>query len=100
MSAFLRATLAVATLVALAGCGGGGKGNDFVANVRPDYVKGTIVSTTYDGTSNDLLTGGLGRTGLGTGACPVPATPASPTVAELRTIAICNNWRWTPCTTT
>ena len=93
MSAFMRATLAAATLVALASCGGGGKGNDLDENVRPGYLKGSIVSTTYDGTSNDLLTGGLGKTGLGTGACPAPATPASPTVAELRTLAICNNYR-------
>jgi hydroxybutyrate-dimer hydrolase len=92
MSAFLRATLGAATLVALASCGGGNSNNQ-EENVRPDYLKGTIVSTTYDGTTNDLLTGGLGKTGLGTGACPVPATPASPTVAELRTIAICNNYR-------
>jgi hydroxybutyrate-dimer hydrolase len=93
MPAFLRATLAVATLVSLASCGGGSKGNDLDENVAPPYLKGTIVSTTYDGTTNDLLTGGLGKTGLGTGACPAPAVPASPTVAELRTIAICNNYR-------
>jgi hydroxybutyrate-dimer hydrolase len=61
-------------------------------NTRPDYIKGTIVSTTYDGNTNDLLTGGLGKTGLG-GACPAPATPTAPTVAELRTIAICNNYK-------
>jgi hydroxybutyrate-dimer hydrolase len=93
MSAFLRATLAVATLAAVASCGRGSKGNDLDENVAPPYLKGAIVSTTYDGSSNDLLTGGLGKTGLGTGACPVPAVPASPTVAELRTIAICNNYR-------
>lgn len=92
MTAFTRAALGAATLVALASCGGGG-GNDLDENVAPDYLKGSIVSTTYDGISNDLLTGGLGRTGLGTGACPAPATPASPTVAELRTLAICNNYR-------
>ncbi len=92
MSAFMRTTLLAATLTAIAGCGGGGSNNSLDQNVRPDYVKGSIVSTTYDGTTNDLLTGGLGKSGLA-GACPAPATPGSPTVAELRTIAICNNYK-------
>ncbi|HEX4782521.1 MAG TPA: 3-hydroxybutyrate oligomer hydrolase family protein [Usitatibacter sp.] len=61
-------------------------------NVRPDYIKGAIVSATYDGTSNDLLTAGLGKSGLA-GAAPAVATPAAPTVAELRTLAIYNNYR-------
>ena len=33
-------------------------------NTLPTFVKGTIAKTTYDGTTNDLLTGGLGKTGL------------------------------------
>jgi len=61
-------------------------------NAKPDYIKGAIVSATYDGTTNDLLTGGLGKSGLA-GAAPVAANPAAPTVAELRTIAIYNNYR-------
>ena len=92
MTAFTRAALCAATLVALAGCSRGNDDNR-EENIRPDYIKGTIVSNTYDGTTNDLLTGGLGKTGLGTGACPAPAVPASPTAAELRTLAICNNYR-------
>jgi hydroxybutyrate-dimer hydrolase len=92
MSAFTRATLAAAILVALSACHGGG-GNNQEENTAPDFIKGSIVSTTYDGTSNDLLSAGLGKTGLGTGACPAPAVAASPTVAELRTLAICNNYR-------
>ena len=62
-------------------------------NMQPDYIKGTIVSATYDGTANDLLTAGLGKTGLGSAVPPVVAVPASPTVAELRTLAIYNNYR-------
>jgi hydroxybutyrate-dimer hydrolase len=92
MSAFMRATLAATLAAALAGCGGHDN-PDLAANTAPPYLKGNIISTTYDGTSNDLLTGGLGKTGLGTGACPAPANPASPTTAELRTLAICNNYR-------
>jgi hydroxybutyrate-dimer hydrolase len=61
-------------------------------NVKPDYIKGTIVSTTYDGTSNDLLTAGLGKTGLA-GAAPTVVVPTAPTVNELRTLAIYNNYR-------
>jgi hydroxybutyrate-dimer hydrolase len=88
MSPLMRATLAAATLVALAACSSKGDNRD--ENDRPDYLKGTIVSATYDGTSNDLLTGGLGKSGLGTGACPLPPNP---TATELRTVAICNNYR-------
>jgi hydroxybutyrate-dimer hydrolase len=47
----------------------------------------------YDGASNDLLTGGLGKTGLGAAAPPAFADPLNPTAAELRTRAIFNNYR-------
>jgi len=57
---------------------------------RPGFLRGAITSTTYDGVSNDLLTGGLGKTGL-QGACP--ALSATPTAAQLRTLAICNNYK-------
>jgi hydroxybutyrate-dimer hydrolase len=90
MSAITRALLA-ALPFALGACSHGSP-NLGDQNTRPDYIKGIIVSTTYDGNTNDLLTGGLGKTGLG-GACPAPAVPASPTIAELRTIAICNNYK-------
>jgi hydroxybutyrate-dimer hydrolase len=93
MTAFTRATLCASVLVALAGCSSGDDDTDLAENTRPDYIKGTIVSTTYDGTTNDLLTGGLGKAGLGAATCPAPAAPATPTVAELRTLAICNNYR-------
>jgi hydroxybutyrate-dimer hydrolase len=93
MSAFLRSTLGTSLALVLAGCGGGGTHNDLPVNTAPSYLKGNIITTAYDGTTNDLLTGGLGKTGLGTGACPTPANPSAPTTAELRTIAICNNYR-------
>jgi len=75
-------------LVALAGCNGGSD-PVFDPNTKPTGV-GTVTKTSYDGASDDLLTAGLGKTGLGTGACPSNATPAA---ADLRRIAICNNYR-------
>ena len=78
----------------LAGCGGGnttvtiGSG-DFQVNVRPAFL-GNVASTTYDGTADDLLTAGLGRAGL---AVAAPAVSSPPTAAELRRLAIYNNYR-------
>ena len=90
MSLITRAAL-LALPLALAACHH--NNNNFGdENVKPDYIKGTIVSATYDGTTNDLLTAGLGKTGLA-GTAPVVAVATAPTVAELRTLAIYNNYR-------
>jgi hydroxybutyrate-dimer hydrolase len=91
MSASMRALLA-ALPFAIAACSSNDP-NYVNENVRPDYVKGTIVATTYDGNSNDLLTGGLGKSGLGSATPPAVASASAPTVAELRTLAIYNNYR-------
>ena len=91
MSALLRTLPAVAVL-ALAGCGGGSSNNELVQNKKPEFLRGSIVSTTYDGSTNDLLTAGLGKSGLA-GAAPAAADPANPTVEELRKLAIYNNYR-------
>ena len=84
----------LATLVAAAivtGCGGGSGGGADV-NVVPAFLK-ALKRTIYDGNTDDLLTGGMGRTGLA-GATPPPiANAASPTAAELRKLAIYNNYR-------
>ncbi len=48
---------------------------------------------TYDGTTDDLLTGGLGKTGIAAAAAPAFANPAAPTAAELRRNAIYVNYR-------
>src|SRR5215468_7602194 len=61
-------------------------------NVRPDFVAGAIARTSYDGSSDDLLTAGLGKSGLA-GTPPAVADPAKPTAAELRRLAIYNNYR-------
>ena len=57
-------------------------------NTLPTFVTGTIVKNTYDGSTNDLLTGGLGKSGLGSTTVPGFANTAAPTAAELRTLAI------------
>lgn len=70
---------------------GGGFGT---YNRLPDRIQADSLSTrTYDGTTDDLLTAGLGKTGLGAAAAPAYANPASPTAAELRRNAIYNNYR-------
>src|SRR3954469_4801842 len=89
MSAFTRATLAIGA-VAVAACSS--HSDEPTLNSKPDYIKGAIVSTTYDGNTNDLLTAGLGKSGL-QGAAPAVADPANPTVEELRKLAIYNNYR-------
>jgi hydroxybutyrate-dimer hydrolase len=67
-------------------------------NLKPSFV-GAVTKNTYDGASDDLLTGGLGKTGL-QGAAPVSAIPTSPTAAELRKLAIYINYNALVDTTT
>jgi hydroxybutyrate-dimer hydrolase len=63
-------------------------------NTLPAFVRGPIARTVYDGTSgDDLLTGGLGKTGLASATPPPFAIPATPTAAELRARAIYVNYR-------
>ena len=56
---FVPAVLAAAVLAAC----GGSDGDSAALNTKPTYL-GAISEATYDGTSNDLLTAGLGATGL------------------------------------
>jgi hydroxybutyrate-dimer hydrolase len=81
----------------LAGCGGsGGEPGQLASglpNVLPSFVKSTVRSTAYDGNTDDLLTAGLGASGLASATAPTFANPASPTAAELRRAAIYNNYR-------
>jgi hydroxybutyrate-dimer hydrolase len=53
---------------------------------------GPITEQVYDGVSDDLLTAGLGKTGL-VGPTPPFADPLNPTAAELRISAIYQNYR-------
>src|SRR5262245_43064278 len=69
---------------------GGGPGDP--VNTKPTFV-GAITSTTYDGMTDDLLTAGLGKSGLQSGTAPPLADPLAPTPAELRRLAIYTNYR-------
>jgi hydroxybutyrate-dimer hydrolase len=82
----LAATAALAA--GLGGCAGGVGGQK---NIKPAYL-GVITTGLYDGGNDDLLTAGLGKTGLAAPA-PLPVDPLNPSAAELRRIAIYNNYR-------
>ncbi len=52
-----------------------------------------VLHTHYDGVTDDLLTAGLGKSGLGSATAPTFANPLVPTTEELRRSAIYNNYR-------
>jgi hydroxybutyrate-dimer hydrolase len=79
--------------IAVTACGSNHHRNDLEdLNVKPVYL-GTVTSNTYDGASDDLLTAGLGKSGLAAAAAPAYADPNNPTAAELRRNAIYGNYR-------
>jgi len=84
---FAPAAVAAAA-AALTACGGG---NDPDWNVKPAWL-GEVHAATYDGVSDDLLTAGLGKTGLA-GLAPAYADPLHPTAAELRRRAILTSYQ-------
>ncbi|KPP96835.1 3-hydroxybutyrate oligomer hydrolase family protein [Marinobacter sp. HL-58] len=88
MKTLLQCTLIGAVTLTVSAC----KDSDLPFNQLPDFVQGDIHSAQYDGTTNDLLTGGLGASGLAGGA-PAFDDPLNPTPEELRTLAIYNNYR-------
>lgn len=57
----------------------------------PSFIKGDVRVTHFDGESDDLLTGGLGAAGIQSATAPALSDP--PTAAELRRLAIYNNYR-------
>ena len=84
-------TLVAAALAALvAGCNNGGGSGEY--NTLPANITNLQPVASYDGVSNDLLTAGLGKTGIG-GAAPGFADPVNPTVLELRRRAIYTGYR-------
>jgi hydroxybutyrate-dimer hydrolase len=87
--------LAILTAVALAACHGDDDDNSSSApsNTLPSFISGSVNTQTYDGVSDDLLTAGLGKTGLASSTAPSIANPAAPTAAELRRLAIYSNYR-------
>lgn len=81
----------------LAACGGGsGPSNDLpqgIKEISATVYPATTVGTGATAATQDLLTGGIGKTGLGAAAAPAYADPANPTVAELRRNALFSNYR-------
>lgn len=82
--------IAIGALALLQGCGGSDSNEEI--NLKPSFIAGEISRIQYTGDADDLLTGGLGTTGL-MGAAPAFADPSNPTVAELRRNAIHTNYR-------
>lgn len=81
-----RVALAVLATAGLAACGGG------EVLEKPDWL-GEVRSAQLDGASDDLLTAGLGASGLAAPLAPAYADPLAPTAAELRRTAIHTNYR-------
>ena len=90
----LLVTMAASGAIGLAGCGGSNDNTTTTTptNVKPSFV-GTITVTHFDGVSDDLLTAGLGAAGLASATAPTVANATAPTAAELRRLAIYNNYR-------
>ena len=86
----LKLTVLAAAVLTLGACGGSDDPAESL-NAKPVFL-GTVVTASYDGNADDLLTAGLGKTGLG-GVAPVLVDPLNPTPAELRKLAIFNNYR-------
>ena len=85
--------LALVAGAMVGGCGGGGGGSSVSYNLMPSFVAGAISKMSYDGVNDDLLTAGLGKTGLQSAVPPAIADAANPTAAELRRLAIHTNYR-------
>lgn len=81
-------SLTLVAAAALAACGGGGD----EPNTKPAKL-GAISEKSYDGNSDDLLTAGLGKTGLEAALAPTYADPLNPSTSELRRNAIHTNYR-------
>ena len=62
-------------------------------NTIPDFISSDIQQAWYDGVTDDLLTAGLGADGLASATPPAFDDALNPTPAELRRLAIYNNYR-------
>ncbi|NJR72035.1 MAG: hypothetical protein HC782_02735 [Gammaproteobacteria bacterium] len=87
----MSTSLALALALVITGCGKNPE--PAVVNVQPGFIRSAITTTVYDGTTNDLLTAGLGRSGLASATAPGFADAANPTAVELRRLSIYTNYR-------
>lgn len=88
----------VACSAALTACGGTVESthNELPAGVTTRTVTSYTATSVGSGATagtQDLLTGGLGKTGLGSATTPAYADPLNPTAAELRRNALYANYR-------
>ena len=85
-------TVLAATALAAGPAAADGFGPRSPFNELPHFVHGDVRVTEFDGNADDLLTAGLGKSGLA-GVLPPYADPLAPTAAELRRAAIYNSYR-------
>jgi len=93
MKRIIICALIGATGFGLTACNDSNDDNPPAANQIPGFIEGDIRHTQYDGLTDDLLTAGLGATGMRDGPAPAFDEPLNPTPAELRRLAIYNNYR-------
>lgn len=96
----LGGALALAACAGLLAACGGSSGSDpsntlpaGVTQLSVTHYSATVVGTGTTPAAQDLLTGGLGRTGLGAAAAPAYVDPLNPTALELRRNALHSNYR-------
>jgi hydroxybutyrate-dimer hydrolase len=82
MKAWTFCSFAAATALLLSGCA-----------TQPDFSRQRVLHARYDGVSDDLLSAGLGKTGLGIATPPPVQDAKKPSAAELRRRAIHANYR-------
>jgi len=91
MKRIMICTLIGATGFVLSACND--SDNTSEVNQVPGFIQGEIQRTDYDGVTDDLLTAGLGASGLGSATAPAFSDPLNPSPSELRRLAIYNNYR-------
>jgi len=91
--------LAVAATTVLLVYGGAACAGTAEARTHVPQNLRSFTTMPYDGITDDLLTAGVGKTGL-LSTTPAPTLSATPTAAELRRLAIVTNYRAIVDTTT
>ncbi len=94
----LRVAMLTLSAAGLSACGSADKPDvatlpSGVSTVSVTSYNATTVGSGSTAATQDLLTGGLGRTGIGSAVAPTYADPANPTAAELRRNALYANYR-------